>query len=105
MDGPGFHVEIGVLESTATGIAESVGDQQELQLKRLDGPEVIYGHSPLGRSMENFCDRWSSGLDILFEDAQEVGATLTDAAQAYREADEAAAGRLTSDPAVPVIDD
>jgi hypothetical protein len=105
MDGPGFHVEIEVLESASTGMTRSVAGQHELQLDRLDGPETVYGHDQLHRAMENFCDRWNTGLDLLHEDAQEIGDLLAEAAKAYRDADRAAAGRLTRDPGEPVVDD
>ncbi|MBM2617285.1 hypothetical protein JIG36_17160 [Actinoplanes sp. LDG1-06] len=105
MDGPGFHVEIGVLESASTGITRSVADQHELQLKRLDGPEAMYGQADLHNAMENFCDRWDTGIGMLLKDAEEIGGILSDVAGAYRAADQAAAGRLTSDPGEPVLDD
>jgi hypothetical protein len=54
--------------------------------------------------MENFCDRWSDGIDILTKDAQAIGDLLGKVAQAYRAADQAAAGRLTVDPGKRVVD-
>ena len=105
MDGPGFHVEIGVLEAAAHGIIRSVAEQHTLELKRVDGPEAMYGHAGLHAAMEKFCDRWNTGLGMLFEDAQEIGDILAEAAQSYRDADAAAAGRLTGDPAERVVDD
>jgi hypothetical protein len=52
MDGPGFHVEIGTLESASAGIEESVADQMRSALSRLDRAESVYGHAGLHKSME-----------------------------------------------------
>ena len=98
MDGPGFHVEIGALESASAGIEESVADQKGSALSHLDRAESVYGHVRLHKSMENFCDRWSDGIDILTKDAKAIGDLLGKVAQAYQAADQAAAGRLTTDP-------
>ena len=104
MDGPGFHVEIGTLKSASAGIEESVANQQESALSRLDRAESAYGHDRLHKSMENFCDRWSDGIDILIKDAKAIGDLLDKVADAYQAADRAAAGRLTTDPGKPVVD-
>ncbi|NMO52073.1 hypothetical protein HH310_12800 [Actinoplanes sp. TBRC 11911] len=105
MDGPGFHVEVDVLEAAATGIAQSVADQRESALDELDREEATYGHAGVHQEMENLCRRWGDGLDILVKDADAIAEILTAAATAYREADASAAGRLTSDPAERVVDD
>jgi hypothetical protein len=105
MDGPGFHVEVGVLQDASAGITQSVADQRGSALERLDGGAATYGHDRLHGAMENFCDRWNDGLDILVKDADAIGAILRQAATAYRDADAAAAGRLTTDPAERVVDD
>ena len=105
MDGPGFHVEIGVLESAAAGIRQSVADQKGSALADLDGRTASYGHDGLHAAMETFCDRWNEGLDILIKDADAIGDILGTAAGAYRAADAAAAGRLTTDPGVQAVDD
>jgi hypothetical protein len=105
MDGPGFHVEIGVLESAAAGIRQSVADQRGSALEDLDGRTASYGHDGLHAAMETFCDRWNEGLDILIGDADAIGDILRTAAGAYREADATAAGRLTTDPGVQAVDD
>jgi hypothetical protein len=104
MDGPGFHVEIGTLASASAGIEESVADQKGSALSHLDRAESVYGHAGLHKSMENFCDRWSDGIDILTKDAKAIGDVLGKVAQAYQAADQAAAGRLTTDPGKPVVD-
>jgi hypothetical protein len=105
MDGPGFHVEIGTLESASAGIRESVADQKGSALSHLDRAADVYGHDRLHQAMENFCGRWSDGIDVLTKDAEGIGDLLGKVAQAYRAADQAAAGLLTSDPGKPVVDD
>jgi hypothetical protein len=104
MDGPGFHVEIGTLKSASAGIEESVADQKGSALSHLDRAESVYGHDRLHESIENFCDRWSDGIDILTKDAKVIGELLGKVADAYEAADQAAAGRLTTDPGKPVVD-
>jgi hypothetical protein len=104
MDGPGFHVEIDTLESASAGIEESVADQKGLALSHLDGAESVYGHDRLHKSMENFCARWSDGIDILTNDAKAIGDVLGKVALAYQAADQAATGRLTTDPGKQVVD-
>src|SRR3954447_21837960 len=93
MDGPGFHVEIGTLKSASAGIEEGVADQKASALSHLDRAEGVYGHDRLHKSMENFCDRWSDGIDILTKDAKTIGDLLDKVAQAYEAADQAAAGK------------
>jgi hypothetical protein len=105
MDGRGFHVEIGVLDAASTAITETVADQHGSALDDLAGGAEAYGHDGLHKAMENFRDRWIDGLDILVKDAKAMGDVLGEAAQAYREADAATAGRLTTDPAERVVDD
>jgi hypothetical protein len=105
MDVPGFHVEIGTLKSASAGIEESVADQKGSALSHLDRAESVYGHDRLHKSMENFCDRWSDGIDILIKDARVIGDLLGKVADAYQAADAAAVGRLTTDPGKPVVDD
>ena len=105
MDGPGFHVEIGTLESASAGIQDSVADQNGSALSQLDQAASVYGHDRLHKSMENFCDRWSDGIDLLTQDAKVIGDLLGKVAQAYRAADQAAAGRLTVDPGKQVVND
>ena len=105
MDGPGFHVEINVLENAAAGIRQSVADQKGSALEDVDGDSASYGHDGVHGAMETFCNRWNEGLDILIKDADAIGDILGTAAQAYRNADAAAAGRLTTDPGVRAVDD
>ncbi|UQU64317.1 hypothetical protein COUCH_36065 [Couchioplanes caeruleus] len=82
-----------------------MADQNGSALSHLDRAESVYGHSRLHESMENFCDRWSYGIGILTEDAEAIGDVLGKVADAYQAADQAATGRLTTDPGEPAVDD
>jgi hypothetical protein len=105
MDGPGFHVEIGVLEAAAAGVAETADDQLASALEKVERDAGAYGHDGVHASLVAFCDRWNGGLDILLKDAQAIADILGRAAWAYRDADAASAGRLTTDPGKRVLDD
>jgi hypothetical protein len=105
MDGPGFHVEIGVLEAAAAGVVDSADEQRASALEKVDRDAATYGHDRLRASLATFCDRWSDGLDMLLKDAHAIADILGRAAWAYRDADAASAGRLTADPGKRVLDD
>jgi uncharacterized protein YukE len=105
MDGPGFHVDVPVLDEAARGLVESVDDQSRSRLADVPGGAGAYGDGDLHAAFTDFCDRWSDGLDILVEDARAIGDGLRRAADAYRATDAAAAARLSGDPAAAVIDD
>ena len=105
VDGPGFHAEVDVLQSAADGVTASVADQRGAALDQVDRGGEAYGHDRVRQAVESFCDRWSEGLDLLLEDAEAIGDLLAEVARAYRDADAAAAGRLTTDPAERVVDD
>jgi hypothetical protein len=105
MDGPGFHVDIPVLDEAARGLVESVDDQSLSRLADVPGGSGPYGDGELHVALTDFCDRWSDGLNILVEDARAIGDGLRRAADAYRAADGAAAARLSGDPAAAVVDD
>jgi hypothetical protein len=104
VDGPGFHADVGALQTAADNISASVADQRGAALDQVDRGADAYGHDGVHGAMENFCDRWSAGLDLLLEDAGTIADLLGQVARAYRDADAAAAGRLTVDPAGPVVD-
>jgi hypothetical protein len=104
MDGPGFHVDVSKVTEAARGIAGSVGDQDHLALKKVPGGSGQYGDDDLHDALSDYCDRWSDGLDILIKDAKAISDSLSRVAQAYQAADQAAAGRLSSDPATGAVD-
>lgn len=98
MDGPGFHVDVDMVDEAARGVTRSVRDQGNFELRDLCGGSEQYGHAGLHDALLDFCVRWSDGLDILTEDASAIGDALSRVARAYRAADETAAQSLSVDP-------
>jgi hypothetical protein len=105
VDGTGFHVELDKLDEAATGIKQSIDDQESFELRNLCGDSELYGHLGLHDALMDFCVRWSDGLDTLTEDADAIGDVLSRATRAYRTTDEAAAGTMKIDPGEAVVGD
>lgn len=104
MDGPGFHVEIDVLEAASRSMDEIVADQDNAELRDLCGGQAVYGHEWVHAEFAEFCAAWSVGLDALCDRARNMGYELGEAARTYREVDDEAARQLTEDPAADVVD-
>jgi hypothetical protein len=104
MDGPDFHVDVAKVTEAATGVAASIGDQHQFELRKLPGPAGQYGDDDLHDALAKYCDRWNDGLDILIKDTKAISDSLFRVAQAYQASDQGAASRLTSDPATGVVD-
>jgi hypothetical protein len=104
MDGPGFHVDVSKITEAAKGIADSMGDQEHFALMKLPGPPGQYGDGDLHGALSDYCDRWSDGLNILIKDAKAISDSLCHVSRAYQAADQAVAGRLSSDPATGAVD-
>jgi hypothetical protein len=104
LDGPGFHVDVDAVERAASGITQSVADQDNFELRGLCGEPEMYGHAALHDALAEYCGRWSEGLDVLTDDAEAIGEALTEVAQVYRGVDEAEARALSGDPAVEAAD-
>jgi hypothetical protein len=105
MDEPGFHVEVDKLDEAATGIKQSVDDQENFGLRGLCGDSSLFGHSGVHDAMMDFCVRWSDGLDTLTDDAGAIADTLSRATAAYRSIDGAAARSVTTDPGEGAVGD
>jgi hypothetical protein len=103
LDGPGFQVEVGAMDEAATGVTQSVQDQDDFELRGLCGDAGLYGHPGLHDALREFCVRWSDGLDTLTDDARAIGDTLSRVAQVYRDVDDTAARSLRSDPGVDAV--
>lgn len=104
MDGPAFHVDVDRVDEAATGIKQSVDDQDNFELRGLCGDSELYGHARVHDALMDFCVRWSDGLDTLTDDAGAIGDALARATQAYRGIDQATIKTLTSDPGVQAVD-
>jgi hypothetical protein len=100
LDGPGFHVDVAVIDEAATGVTQSVHDQSGFALRGLCGDPELYGHVPLHDALMDFCVRWSGGMDDLTSSAGALGDALTRVGAVYGAIDGAAAKSLTADPAV-----
>lgn len=104
LDGPGFYVEIDALENAARGIAQTVHDQDSFELGELCGDIALYGHAGVHDGLMEFCVFWSGGLDVLTDDADAIGDSLTRVANTYRSVDGTAARAMTIDPGKAVVD-
>lgn len=104
MDGPGFHVDVAKVTEAANGIAASIGDQHQFELRKLPGHADQYGDGDLHDALAEYCNRWNDGLDILTNDAKAISDSLLRVAQAYQASDQGAATQLTSDPATGAVD-
>ena len=98
MDGPGFHVDVEVLNSAASSMGAIVHDQSTFALRGLCGDPELYGHRGVHDALAQFCGRWSVGLDALSDRAAELGTSLGKAAEAYRETEHTTTATLTADP-------
>ncbi|MDT8910037.1 hypothetical protein [Amycolatopsis sp. PS_44_ISF1] len=105
VNGPGFDVDVDVLDNAGKGINQSVHDQETFALRGLCGDAELYGHAGVHSALADFCARWSTGLNTLTDDAGVIGDCLTHAADAYRGIDEAAAQHLPADPGTAAIGD
>lgn len=103
MDGPGFHVDIEVLESASKSMGEIVHDQDSFAIRGLCGEAAMYGHGGVHDALAEFCGRWSVGLDALCDRARDMSGSLGSAARAYRAAEQNHKGALTADPGVDAV--
>lgn len=104
MDGPGFHVDVDVLDTAAKSMHDIVADQDNSELRRLCGGPEMYGYDAVYAEFSGFCQAWSVGLDALCDRAQWMGDELGNCARTYRDVDQAAAQKLTDDPALQIVD-
>ncbi len=98
MDGPGFHVDVDVLESASTSMGEILHDQDSFELRGLCGDSPLYGHDGVHGALAEFCGRWSIGLDALADRAGDLGDLLGTAAKAYRAVEHDNTAALKGDP-------
>ncbi len=60
----------------------------------IDCDQAAVGHSRLADTVEEFCIRWSLGVENLAKDAQEVSERLIECARVYEELDHGAEDRF-----------
>jgi hypothetical protein len=104
VDAPGFHVDADWVDEAATGIKQSVDDQDNFELRGLCGGTELYGHTGVHDALMDFCVRWSDGLDTLTGDAGAIGDALSKATQAYRGIDQNTIRTLTGDPGEQAVE-
>ncbi|MEV6907571.1 hypothetical protein [Amycolatopsis sp. NPDC051071] len=103
MDGPGFHVEIEVLEGASKNMSQIVHDQDSFELRGLCGEPPLYGHDGVHAALAEFCGSWSVGIDALSDRASDLGDLLGKAAQAYRAVEHDNTSALKTDPGIDAI--
>lgn len=106
MDGPGFHVDVDILETAARAMQKIAADQKAAELAELcDGDAQTVGDDALCDALVAFCEKASAGIDYLVDKADDTGEGVREAAQTYRETDRAAMGHLAGDPAAAAMDE
>ncbi|RJQ84433.1 hypothetical protein [Amycolatopsis panacis] len=105
LDGPGFHVEVEVLEEASKAMGEITKKQEAFELRGLCGEEAEVGSTVMREALMNFCIRLSESMDVLCSKAEDMRTGLNIASRLYREADQSAKQGLTADPAVAAMDD
>ena len=107
MDGNGFHVDIGVLESAAKAMGEISDKQDRSELADVcdEADEQTVGSDTMYDALVSFCETTSEGIDYLVDKAEDTREGLSEVAQNYREVERAAIADLRGDPAAEAADD
>ena len=103
MDGPGFHVDIEVLETASKNMQDVWRSQDEFELRGLCGEPELYGHGGVHDALADFCGQWSVGLDALCDRANDLSDSLGKAAQAYRAVEHSNMTALKVDPGTDAV--
>lgn len=103
MDGPGFHVDVGVLEAASKNMQDLWRSQDDFELRGLCGEPELYGHGGVHDALADFCGQWSIGLDALCDRANDLGDMLGKAAQAYRAVEHSNTAALKVDPGTDAV--
>lgn len=103
MDGPGFHVDVDVLESASKSMSDVVHDQGSFELRGLCGEPNLYGHAGVHDALAQLCGQWSVGLDALPDRASDLGDLLGKAAAAYRAVEHSNTDALKTDPGLDAV--
>ncbi len=98
MEGPGFHVDVDVLERASKNMSAVVRDQDSFELRGLCGEPRLYGHAGVHDALAELCGRWSVGIDALSDRASDLGDLLGKAAEAYRAVEHSTVEALKTDP-------
>ncbi|GAB2722642.1 hypothetical protein [Kitasatospora kifunensis] len=90
----GFKVDLGALESAASGINGTLYDLQSKKVSDIGGKQGDFGHGHLADTVSDFCGRWELGVEHLAKDAQVVAGRLTKSVEAYLATDKSLKGQL-----------
>ncbi|WP_031469629.1 hypothetical protein [Sciscionella sediminilitoris] len=104
MDGPGFHVDIGAIESAAREMGEITRKQDDFALADLCGPYEQYGHDGFCDALDNFCGEYDRSMQMLVDKADDLKDGMSAVAKAYRQAEHSNKKALT-DSGVQAVDD
>ncbi|RJQ77654.1 hypothetical protein D5S17_14620 [Pseudonocardiaceae bacterium YIM PH 21723] len=104
LDGPGYHVEIPVLEDAAKAMDEIARKQDDFELEDLPGPAHMYGHEGVQEAFIDFCDSFDTSVELLCDKVDDMRDSLVSVAKVYREAEHSST-RGFSDPAVQIAED
>jgi hypothetical protein len=85
----GFVVDVEALKDAGLGLADLLGDLDELKFENIDCDRQFIGHTKLADSYESFTTRWALGIENLTKDGEQLSRRLVDAAGAYIKADQA----------------
>ncbi|MBB5152542.1 hypothetical protein [Saccharopolyspora phatthalungensis] len=90
----GFRVDLAALKDAADGVSGTLEQVSRRRVSDIDCDKAAMGHSRLADTVEDFCSRWSLGVDNLAKDAKEISGRLTECVKSYEEVDQGAQDRL-----------
>lgn len=105
----GYTVDLDVLDRTAQAISQTMHDMKTCEVDDIVGSPKMYGHADLREAVDDFCERWQGGVEILIEDGVKLAKALNSSVDAYIDADNAAERSMRAigggnDPARDVAD-
>jgi hypothetical protein len=86
----GFSVNIDDLYQAADGVNGTIEAFDQQQVSQIGYESSWVGHQGLAGSMSSFLSGWQRGVQNLVSDSQSIARSLTNSADAYIQADEAA---------------
>ncbi|RKT86352.1 hypothetical protein SAMN05421805_102248 [Saccharopolyspora antimicrobica] len=92
--GDGFRVDLAALKDAAGGVSGTLEQASRRKVSDIDCDKQSVGHDRLADTVEDFCTRWSLGVENLARDAQEISGRLTECVTVYEELDQGAQDRF-----------
>lgn len=100
-----FYIDADNVDQAATGIRQSIESQEAFELRGLCGDTALYGRTPLRDALMDFSVRWSGGLDLLTEDADQISDALSKSVKVYRAVDGVAADSVSHSVSLGAVQD